>query len=74
MANRRKFLQGSIAAPLMGTAAFTASAATPKRDYFKELGVQPIINAAGTYTSFTASLMLPEVMMPSITHPKPSSA
>ena len=62
MANRRKFLQGSIAAPLMGTAAFTASAATPKRDYFKELGVQPIINAAGTYTSFTASLMLPEVM------------
>ena len=42
MANRRKFLQGSIAAPLMGTA-FTVSAAAPKRDYFKELGVQPII-------------------------------
>ncbi|MBI2688079.1 MAG: selenocysteine synthase [Acidobacteria bacterium] len=62
MANRRKFLQGSIAAaPLVGTA-FTASAAVPKRDYFKELGVQPIINAAGTYTMFTASLMLPEVM------------
>lgn len=62
MANRRKFLQGTIAAPLAGTA-FTATAATGgKRDYFKELGVQPIINAAGTYTSFTASLMLPEVM------------
>lgn len=61
MANRRKFLQGSIAAPLAGTA-FTASAAVAKRDYFKELGVQPIINAAGTYTAFTASLMLPEVM------------
>jgi len=54
-------LQGSLAAPLAGTA-FTLSAATSKRDYFKELGVQPIINAAGTYTSFTASLMLPEVM------------
>lgn len=33
-----------------------------KRDYFYELGVQPLINAAGTYTSLTASLMLPEVM------------
>ena len=61
MANRRRFLQGSLVAPLAGTA-FTLSAATSKRDYFKELGVQPIINAAGTYTSFTASLMLPEVM------------
>lgn len=61
MANRRKFLQGTIAAPLAGSA-FTLSAGVAKRDYFKELGVQPIINAAGTYTSFTASLMLPEVM------------
>jgi L-seryl-tRNA(Ser) seleniumtransferase len=38
------------------------AAAPSKRDYFKELNVRPIINAAGTYTSFTASLMLPEVM------------
>jgi L-seryl-tRNA(Ser) seleniumtransferase len=63
MANRRKFLKGSIAAPLAGSAALAAPAAgAVKRDYFKELGVQPIINAAGTYTTFTASLMLPEVM------------
>ena len=33
-----------------------------KRDYFRELGVQPLINAAGTFTNLTASLMLPEVM------------
>lgn len=33
-----------------------------KRDYFKELGVRPFINAAGTYTVLTASLMPPEVM------------
>ena len=39
-----------------------APAASVKRDYFKELGVRPIINAAGTYTALTASLMLPEVM------------
>ena len=32
------------------------------RDYFSELGVKPLINAAGTYTNLTASLMLPEVM------------
>jgi L-seryl-tRNA(Ser) seleniumtransferase len=31
-------------------------------DYFKDLGVRPFINAAGTYTAMTASLMLPEVM------------
>jgi L-seryl-tRNA(Ser) seleniumtransferase len=32
------------------------------RDYFRELGVRPFINAAGTYTAMTASLMLPEAM------------
>ena len=32
------------------------------RDYFKELGIRPFINAAGTYTAMTASLMPPEVM------------
>ena len=37
-------------------------AASGKRDYFKELGVRPLINAAGTYTALTASLMPPEVM------------
>jgi L-seryl-tRNA(Ser) seleniumtransferase len=43
-------------------------AATPppvagaRRDYFKELGVRTFINAAGTYTAMTGSLMLPEVI------------
>jgi L-seryl-tRNA(Ser) seleniumtransferase len=32
------------------------------RDYFADLGVRPFINAAGTYTAMTASLMPPEVM------------
>lgn len=61
MANRRKFIQGGLAAPLAVGLSPVAEAAV-KRDYFGELGVQPIINAAGTYTTFTASLMLPEVM------------
>src|ERR1051325_11726614 len=59
MPNRRRFLQSVAAMP---AAARTGFSAVPKRDYFKELGVRPFINAAGTYTTLTASLMLPEVM------------
>jgi L-seryl-tRNA(Ser) seleniumtransferase len=33
-----------------------------KRDLYKELGVRTFINAAGTYTFMTGSLMLPEVL------------
>ncbi|MBM3776572.1 MAG: aminotransferase class V-fold PLP-dependent enzyme [Acidobacteria bacterium] len=60
MPNRRRFLQGLPALPLLnGGAAFSAST---KRDYWKELEVRPFINAAGTYTTLTASLMPPEVL------------
>jgi uncharacterized pyridoxal phosphate-dependent enzyme len=34
----------------------------PKRDFFKELGVTPVINAAATMTYLSGSLMLPEVL------------
>jgi uncharacterized pyridoxal phosphate-dependent enzyme len=57
--NRRRFLQGLSALPFFGKSGFSA---TVKRDYFKELSVRPFINAAGTYTTLTASLMTPEVM------------
>ena len=59
MPNRRRFLQGLSSLPLM---AAPGSAAVAKRDYFKELGIRPFINAAGTYTTLTASLMQPEVV------------
>jgi D-glucosaminate-6-phosphate ammonia-lyase len=59
MPNRRRFLQGLSSLPLMAT---SSTAATVKRDYFKELGIRPFINAAGTYTTLTASLMQPEVV------------
>ena len=39
-----------------------ASASPLRRDYFKELGVRTFINAAGTYTFMTGSLMRPEVL------------
>ena len=59
MPNRRRFLQTVSAMPLLGS---PGKAATVKRDYFKELDIRPFINAAGTYTTLTASLMHPEVM------------
>jgi len=34
----------------------------PERDFFKELGIRVFINAAGSYTFMTASLMPPEVV------------
>jgi D-glucosaminate-6-phosphate ammonia-lyase len=64
MANRRTFIRRMAATPLAGAAmGASASAAPPKsRDLFKELGVRTFINAAGTYTALTASLMPPEVV------------
>ena len=67
MTKRRDLLKGLITLPLAG--AMTGSpalaqtpAADDARDYFKELGVRTFINAAGTYTILTASMMPPEVM------------
>jgi len=69
MWTRRRFLESLSALPVVGgvlgaSAATTEVAAAGKagRDYFRDLGVRPFINAAGTYTAMTASLMLPEVM------------
>jgi len=66
---RRDVLKGfsllPIAAGGMATAIPLLSAAAPqseKRDFFKELGVTPIINAGVTMTFLSGSLMLPEVL------------
>ena len=61
MADRRSFLQSLSSIPFLG-GAFGAKAAVPQRDFWKELGVRPFINAAGTFTTMTASLMPPEVV------------
>jgi L-seryl-tRNA(Ser) seleniumtransferase len=67
MWTRRRFLETASGLPLVGgllaTGASSTVAAAPRaRDYFRDLGVRPFINAAGTYTAMTASLMPPEVM------------
>jgi uncharacterized pyridoxal phosphate-dependent enzyme len=66
---RRDVLKGLSVLPLaggiMGTAIPVESKASPtdaKRDLFKELGVRTFINAAGTYTFMTGSLMREEVV------------
>jgi L-seryl-tRNA(Ser) seleniumtransferase len=65
--SRRRFLEIVSGLPvvggLVGPGAMPAAAApAAARDYFRELGVRPFINASGTYTAMTASLMPPEVM------------
>lgn len=69
MITRRKLLRSLASLPLVGTAlakGTPAAAATltapPYRDFFKELGVRTFINAAGTYTALTGSLMQDEVV------------
>lgn len=65
MLNRRRFFEILSSLPVVGglMAGETKGAARGgQRDYFKELGVRRFINAAGTFTSLTASLMPREVI------------
>jgi len=62
MPNRRKFLTTIPAVPALAALPASAAKVPAKRDYFKELGLRTFINAAGTYTTLTASLMQPEAV------------
>jgi uncharacterized pyridoxal phosphate-dependent enzyme len=71
MLNRRKLIQRLSAFPLLGglvgSVSLTSAWASPlkeapKRDLFKEFGVRTFINAAGTLTYMTGSLMHDEVL------------
>lgn len=66
---RRNILKGLTLLPFAGGAlgsvipsSFAVAAPGAKRDVLAELGLRTFINAAGTYTSMTASLMPEEVM------------
>ena len=74
MWSRRDFLETLSSMPLVGgfigasaLPVAAAAAAGKNRDYFRDLGVRPFINAAGTYTAMTASLM-PEEVIDAITY------
>ena len=68
MISRRSLLKRISAVPLMGglmgsiVPIQAAVSAPAKRDLIQELGLRTFINAAGNYTSMTASLMPKEVM------------
>lgn len=67
---RRDLIKYLSVAPIAGAAigtgvpfqALASAAAKGKRDVIKELGLRTFINAAGTYTTMTASLMHDEVV------------
>ncbi|WP_242085497.1 aminotransferase class V-fold PLP-dependent enzyme [Aestuariivivens sediminis] len=78
MVSRRKLLKSLSLLPLAGTVLGTewlhgqsmtkeVLEATASRNFFKELGIRTFINAAGTYTSMTGSLM-PEEVTQAITY------
>ena len=64
--NRRSFVSALGSVPLIGgilpAVAGPAPGSSRARDVIADLGVTPIINAAGTYTRLTASLMPAEVV------------
>jgi uncharacterized pyridoxal phosphate-dependent enzyme len=64
---RRRTFLGAMAGvsglPMLGAGAEAAEAGTAgARDVIQELGVRSFINAAGTFTALTGSLMRPEVV------------
>ena len=71
MASRRKVIQTLASLPfisaylgpntLSANPGAAAVVSNVRRDFFKELGLRTFINAAGTYTSMTGSLMPKEV-------------
>lgn len=62
---RRSFLKGMASVVPFGMAGkISAQEAekTPGRDYFRELGLTPFINAAGAYSAYGGARMRPEVV------------
>lgn len=72
MLSRKKMLKLLVSFPMLGGLASAGLVTTAtgsklkrpvyKRDFIKELGLRPFINARGTYTVLTASLMDEEVL------------
>src|SRR6201981_1076263 len=57
-------LAAALSAPLLSSAKALSSPTVTSEgeDYYAKLGVSPIINAAGTYTTLTAACMPPEAL------------
>jgi L-seryl-tRNA(Ser) seleniumtransferase len=58
---RRRFFNWALTAGGLAACPVRAADAAEGEDYYDKLGVSKIINAAGTYTALTASIMPPSV-------------
>ncbi len=59
--NRRRLLLGGGLAALLPRNYVAAQLAAAHGEIYRQLGVRPLINAAGTYTTLTGSVIPPEV-------------
>ena len=55
-------LTGGVLGTILPSEPVSAEPHAPKRDFFKELGVTPVINAGVTMTFLSGSLMMPETL------------
>jgi L-seryl-tRNA(Ser) seleniumtransferase len=60
MINRRSLLLSPLAAALLPRRTYAAQLASLHGEIYRQLGVRPLINAAGTYTTLTGSLLVPQ--------------
>ena len=58
MLNRRSLLFTPAAAALMPRRMYAAQIASMHGEIYRQLGIRPLINAAGTYTTLTGSVMV----------------
>lgn len=60
MLNRRTILFSPLAAALLPRRMYAAQLASLHGEIYRQLGIRPLINAAGTYTTLTGSLLVPQ--------------
>ncbi|HZO57996.1 MAG TPA: hypothetical protein VFB63_35130 [Bryobacteraceae bacterium] len=60
MLNRRSLLMSPLAAALLPRRTYAAQLASLHGDIYRQIGIKPLINAAGTYTTLTGSLLVPQ--------------
>jgi L-seryl-tRNA(Ser) seleniumtransferase len=60
MINRRSLLLSPLAAAVLPRKTYAAQLASIHGEIYRQLGIRPLINAAGTYTTLTGSLLVPQ--------------
>ena len=58
--NRRNLLMTPVAAALLPRRVYAMQLASVHGEIYRQIGIRPLINAAGTYTTLTGSLLVPQ--------------